>query len=183
MISDIDDGERGDRLGIAGLVEVIDRDRERDRARAEQQDRRAQFLDRRHEDQQPAREQARPDQRQRHLAQCEAPRGAENARAFFQRRIDLAHRRVGGAHAERHIAADIGQQQDGERSIERNGHGQPELDQRHRHHDAGQAERDQRGIVEQLAAREFWCEGRSSRSRRRSATASVAARVASNRAS
>src|ERR1700738_1451851 len=50
----VDHGECRYRLDIAGLVEIVDRDRERDGARGEQQDRRAQFLDDRHEDQEPA---------------------------------------------------------------------------------------------------------------------------------
>ena len=37
----VDDRERRDRLDIAGLIEIVDRDRERDRARREQEDRRA----------------------------------------------------------------------------------------------------------------------------------------------
>ena len=150
----VDHGERGDRLDIAGLVEIVDRDRERDRARREQQDRRRQLLDHRHEHQQPAGEQAGPDQRQRDLAHGGRPGGAENLRAFLQRGIDLAQRGVGGAHAERDVAPDIGQQQDRQRAVERDRHREPELDQRHRHHDAGQPERNERGVVEQLAARD-----------------------------
>src|ERR1700676_1840992 len=51
----IDHGEGRDGLDIAGFVKIIDRHRERDGARREQQDRRAQFLNDRHEHQEPAR--------------------------------------------------------------------------------------------------------------------------------
>src|SRR5215475_9784552 len=101
---DVDDGERGNRLGIAGFIEVVDRDGERDGTRAEQEDGGTEFLDRRHEDEQPAGKQSRADQRQGDLAHGQAPRGAENARAFLERGVYLAQRCVRGAYAERYVA-------------------------------------------------------------------------------
>src|SRR5262245_18108406 len=56
----VDDRERGHRLDITGLVETVARDRERDGARREQQERRRELLDHRHEHQEPAGEQAGP---------------------------------------------------------------------------------------------------------------------------
>src|SRR5262249_6168415 len=86
----VDHGERSERLGAASLVEIEDRDGERDRAGAEQQDRGGQLLDHRYEHQEPAGEQPGSDQRQRHLAHRRRPRGAEDLRALLERGVDLA---------------------------------------------------------------------------------------------
>ena len=149
----VDHGERRHRLDVAGLVEVVDRDRERDRARARTAG------SRRTAPGSPART---PGASRRTgpgrisgsviSRMVVRPGGAEDVRALLERGIDLPQRRIGGAHAERNVAADIGEQQDGQRAVERDRHREPELDQRHRHHDAGQAERNERGVVEQLAA-------------------------------
>src|SRR4029453_16800189 len=58
------DGERRDRPQRPGLVEIVDSDRERDGARAEEEDRGGELLERRDEDEQPAREDPGTGQRQ-----------------------------------------------------------------------------------------------------------------------
>src|ERR1700674_4828367 len=70
-----DHGERGHRLQVSGLVEVVDRHRERDRAGAEEQDRGGQLLERRYEDEDPAREEPGSRERQRHAAERAKPAG------------------------------------------------------------------------------------------------------------
>src|SRR4029453_6525264 len=79
-----------------------------------------------------------------------APRicALSSSEGSIRRRDELARRRVGRAHTERNVAADIGEQQDRERPIKRNRHGEPELDEGDRDHDAGEPERAQRGVVE-----------------------------------
>ena len=78
--------------------------------------------------------------------------GAGDARRLLERGIDLPERGVGAAHRERHEAGDVGHQQDPDRAVEherRPDEGQKDAD---RHDRAGQAQRQDREIVQQAPA-------------------------------
>src|SRR6202790_4032191 len=112
------DAERGQLDILTILPQLPYPDRYHLGARAIEQDRARQLADRHDQHINPAREQSRLEQRQDDAAKGHAPGGAAHGGRLLELLVDLHHRCGIVAHAVRHEARHIGDQQDPDRAID-----------------------------------------------------------------
>src|SRR5919106_1623788 len=155
---DLDEGERRDLAELAVLLEIVEHHREDLGARRIEQDRGAELAREGDEEEDPAGDDAGLEERQGDALEGLEPARAARERGFLELLMDLHERRRGGAHADRQVAGQIGDEQDPDRAVEHERRIDPHLQEPVGEHDARKAERQHAEIVEHVAARKLRAE-------------------------
>ena len=148
-----DAGERRrvDRLAV--LVQRVDRHADGSRRRPVEQHRHGELAQRRQEDEEERRQHPGPHQRQHDVAQRLPHRRARSARRLDQRVVHLLQRRRVGLERERHVAGDVGDQDDPDGVVEVDAElAAPGEDHAQRDHRARHRERQHAEELEQALA-------------------------------